>query len=35
MIINFKLKVTIKFEASEMMCVELTARKLRNVYSLP
>ena len=35
MIIKFKLKVTIKFEALEMMCVELRARKLPNVYSLP
>ena len=35
MIINFKLKLTIKFGASEMMCVELRAQKLQNVYSLP
>ena len=34
MINNIKLEVTIKFGASEMMCVELRAQKLRNVYSL-
>ena len=32
MIINIKLKVRIKFGASEMMCVELRAQKLRNVW---
>ena len=34
MIINIKLKVTNKLGASEMMCIEMRAQKLRNVYSL-
>ena len=28
MIINIKIKMVVKFEASEMMCVELRAKKL-------
>ena len=28
MIINIKTKIVVKFEASEMMCVELRAKKL-------
>ena len=32
--INIKLKVTIKFVTSEMMCVELRVQKWQNVYSL-
>ena len=35
MIISIKTKVVVKFEASEMMCVELRAKKLCNVYTLP
>ena len=31
MIINIKLKATIKLGASEMMCIEMRAQKLRNV----
>ena len=34
MIINIKLIATIKFGASEMMCIEMRAQKLQNVYSL-
>ena len=33
--ISIKTKVLIKFEASEMMCVELRGKNLRNVYHLP
>ena len=35
MTISIKTKVLIKFEASEMMCVELRGKKLRKVYHLP
>ena len=35
MTIRIKTKVLIKFEASEMMCVELRGKKLREVYHLP
>ena len=33
-IISIKTKVLVKFGTSEMMCVELRAKKLRNVYRL-
>ena len=32
MTISIKTKVLVKFGTSEMMCVELRAKKLRNVY---
>ena len=35
MIVNIKTKMVVKFEASEMMSVELRAKKLWNVYTLP
>ena len=35
MIANIKTKVLIKFGTSEMMCVELRAKMVRNVYRLP
>ena len=35
MTISIKTKVVFKFEASQMMCVELRAKKLWNVYTLP
>ena len=35
MTISIKTKVLIKFEASEMMCVELKGKNLRKVYHLP
>ena len=34
MIVNIKTKMVVKFEASEMMSVELRAKKLCNVYTL-
>ena len=34
MISSVKTKVVVKFEVSEMMCVELRPKKLRNVYTL-
>ena len=34
MISGVKTKLVVKFEASEMMCVELRAKKLRNMYTL-
>ena len=35
MTISIKTKVVFKFEASQMMCVELRAKKLWNVCTLP
>jgi hypothetical protein len=35
MIITIKTKVLIKFGTSEIMCVELRAKKLSNVYRSP
>ena len=34
MTISIKIKVVFKFEASQMMCVELRAKKLWNVYNI-
>ena len=35
MIVSIKTKVLIKFGTSEIMCVDLRAKKLRNMYRFP